>query len=460
LFPDVLNPISINELIPAPANQFRGVWFEVSAKSGAKAGVYEISIDCLDAELKIIETLSIAFELLDAYLPKQKLIYTRWFHSDGICKIHEMEFASDKFWDICKKYIKMAQEHGSNMMLTPIFTPPLDTAVGCYRMTTQLVAVYKNDDKYTFSFDNLDKWIKMCFECGIQYIEMSHLFTQWGAKHAPKIMGHENGEYKMLFGWNDDSMGVGYKNFLSQFLPALRKYLEKNNLRDITYFHLSDEPYVEHLDNIKAVKEFVMQYLEGYKFIDALSSIDFSKEGLIEKPIPATNHIEPFIKENIDGLWCYYCCSQCVDVSNIFMAMPSQRTRIIALQWYKYNIEGFLQWGYNFYNSQYSKRLINPYVTTDADCAFPAGDPFIVYPGADGPVASLRLKVFNSTINDLQAMKLLEELKDKEFVMNIIEGELDEPITFSNYPRSAFYVKNVRNRINKEIKKHQSINTI
>jgi hypothetical protein len=365
-----------------------------------------------------------------------------------------MEFASEKFWLICEKYIKMAAEHGSNMMLTPIFTPPLDTAVGKYRMTTQLVDVYKSGNKYTFSFDKLDRWIKMCFDCGIEYIEMSHLFTQWGAKHPPKIMGDENGEYKKFFGWDDEAMGEKYKDFLSQFLPKLRNYLEQKNLSDNTYFHLSDEPYIEHLDNIKNAKNFVMKYLNGLKFIDALSNLDYYKEGLIEKPVPATNHIEPFIEADIDGLWCYYCCSQCIDVSNIFMALPSYRTRVIALQWYKYNIEGFLHWAYNFYNSQYSLKPINPYLTTDAGCAFPAGDPFIVYPGDDGPVPSLRLKVFKSAIHDLSALKMLEELKGKEFVMDIVEGGLDRPITFSEYPGNAFYVKDIRNRVNKEIKKY------
>jgi len=133
--------------------------------------------------------------------------------------------------------------------------------------------------------------------------------------------------------------------------------------------------------------------------------------------------------------------------------MPSRRNRIIATQFYKFNIAGFLQWGFNFWFSQYSIRKINPYAVTDAGNAFPSGDAFMVYPGEDGyPVESIRLKVFREALFDLRAMKLLESLTSREFVMGIIEEGLDKPISFSVYPRNEQYITSMRNRINKEIK--------
>lgn len=54
---------------------------------------------------------------------------------------------------------------------------------------------------------------------------------------------------------------------------------------------------------------------------------------------------------------------------------------------------------------------------------------------------------------DLRAMKLLESLTSKEFVMDIIEGTLQTPITFSDYPRCDEYIIETRNLINEEIKK-------
>jgi hypothetical protein len=113
---------------------------------------------------------------------------------------------------------------------------------------------------------------------------------------------------------------------------------------------------------------------------------------------------------------------------------------------------GFLHWGYNFYNSQYSARHINPYESTDADGLFAAGDPFLVYPGKGGvPEDSIRGMVLSEALDDLRAFRLLESLSSKEFVMELIEGDLAEPITFKKYPMSDMYLTSLRNRVNMEI---------
>jgi len=188
--------------------------------------------------------------------------------------------------------------------------------------------------------------------------------------------------------------------------------------------------------------------------MDALSSYDFYQQGICENPIVSTNHVTPFIENHVSPLWVYYCCSQGDKVSNRFMAMPSARNRIIGIQLYKYDVAGFLHWGLNFYNSQYSLRHINPYETTDADMAFPSGDAFAIYPGKNGiPYESIRLVVFYEAINDLRALQLLEFMSDKNYVMALIEEDYSEEITFFSYPKSAQYLLNLRQKVNKEIKK-------
>lgn len=78
--------------------------------------------------------------------------------------------------------MQTAVDNGINMNLTPIFTPPLDTEIGSERPTVQLVGISKDESGYTFDFEKLKKWINMALECGIEYFEMAHLFSQWGAK--------------------------------------------------------------------------------------------------------------------------------------------------------------------------------------------------------------------------------------------------------------------------------------
>ena len=132
---------------------------------------------------------------------------------------------------------------------------------------------------------------------------------------------------------------------------------------------------------------------------------------------------------------------------NRFIAMPSERNRILGFLLWKYDLNGFLQWGFNFYNTQYSLDKINPYEVTDAGGHFPAGDSFVVYPGKDGEaVCSLRLKVFREALQDMRALRLLEKLAGREKVLEITGG-----ITFSDYPHDPEYILRVRETVNSVI---------
>jgi hypothetical protein len=64
--------------------------------------------------------------------------------------------------------------------------------------------------------------------------------------------------------------------------------------------------------------------------------------------------------------------------------------------------------------------------------------------------------VHYEALTDLRALRLLESLTSKEYVMELIEGELCEPLTFKRYPKSDMYLITLRNRVNREIGKRMS----
>ncbi len=119
-------------------------------------------------------------------------------------------------------------------------------------------------------------------------------------------------------------------------------------------------------------------------------------------------------------------------------------------QSYKYEIEGFLQWGFNFWFKKLSTGVLNPYYDTTAGGNFPSGDAFVVYPlDEDGEVVcSLRLYVFNEGIQDMRALKLLETLSDRDEVVTML-NEIDG---FASYPRNSHYILETREIINQKIK--------
>lgn len=451
MYPDLLRELD-QGIVSISPNQWRSLWIDVEATVDMKAGNYPIKLR-VTKENEVIGTVKTEIIIYDAVLPKQKIMHTEWMHADCLADYYKVEPFSEEHWRILDHFFELYVKRGGNMMLTPMFTPPLDIALGGERTTVQLVGVKKNGNTYEFDFSKMKRWIDLCIQHGIEYFEMSHLFSQWGARYAPKIIAEVNGEQRKIFGRHTPAVGE-YTEFLNIYLPQLRSHLEEWGISEKTYFHLSDEPGANDVTSYKAARDSVDSLLKGFHTFDALSDFEFYRQGLVEKPVPGNNEIAEFLEHGVDNMWVYYCTMQYLDVSNRFMAMPSARNRIYGLQIYKYDIIGILHWGYNFYNSQWSTRHINPYEVTDADYGFPAGDSFLVYPGEDGyPEESIRGMVLNEALNDLRACQLLEALTSKEYVLGILEEFLAEPLTFTNYPKSDAYLIMTRNRINGEIAK-------
>lgn len=455
LYPDPLIDIPPHGIRVLPGT-WEALWFDVKPEGKLNAGDYLINIRLYDEDADgepLAASATVQIHIVGAELPKQTLIHTKWFHADCLADYYDVEIFSEEHWRIIENYLRCAVEHGINTILTPIHTPPLDTREGTYRPTVQLVDVTYIGGKYAFGFDKLRRWVEICKRCGVEYYEMAHLFSQWGAKWAPQIVATTENGLERIFGWDTPSTGEAYAAFLDAYLPALLDELESLGIADKCMFHVSDEPGSDALETYLIIKDKVKKHLRGQKIMDALSEVSFYDSGAVECPVPATNHIEPFLERNIPGLWTYYCCGQNVDVSNIFLAMPGARTRIFGTQLYKFNIAGILQWAFNFYYSQYSDYLIDPWLDLDSDCFGPAGDSFQVYPGRNGqPVASLRLMLVQQALQDQRAMQLLESLSDRETVLKLIDEDV-EPITFSRYPHEDSYILNLREKINAEIEK-------
>jgi len=452
--PDLLLPL--NEINRSLLDSWQTYWFELDTKGEVEAGEYEVKVKFIANDQTLLGEASLTVEIINAELPAQELIITDWFHSDCLATYYRTDVFSDEYWRIVENFIKTYVEHGMNMMLTPIFTPALDTAVGSERPTVQLVDVYMNNGEYTFGFENFEKWIKLCQKYSIKYFEMAHLFTQWGAKYCPKVMATVDGEYKKIFGWETEGASDEYVAFLAAFSKAIKAETDKLGITEQCYFHVSDEPNENCIEDYSKASKITREYFSDYKIIDALSHVEYYDKGLITLPIPITERIDDFAGK-VPELWTYYCCGPHQDFSNRFMAMPSRRNRIVGIQLYKYGVEGFLHWGYNFWYSKLSVRPINPFGVSDANDAFPSGDAYTVYPDFDGnPLVSLRLKVFNYAIQDISACKLLEQYIGKDKVVELLEEDLEGELKFNTNPRSEEWQLNIRNKINALIKEYSA----
>ena len=442
VFADPLEPIDGG--VQICRDVITALWVTINGTSDMPAGLGDVTITVKRGDE--IGEIRYEIEVIDAVLPKSDLICTNWFHYDGLKEYYGLKPWSDEFFEVVGRFVRSATSHGINMLYTPLFTPPLDTHIGGERPDVQLIKVARSGDKYSFDFSVLDRFMNMAIGCGVEYFEFSHLTTQWGAKACPKIMATTENGYEKIFGWETSSTGEEYKAFLSAFLPALDKFLKNKGVAEKCMFHISDEPAPAHYEQFREAFDFIRPLIKDYKVMDATSE---AGRDILDIPVMDLAHVPEKLNGNE---WVYYCCSAYKDrVPNRFINMPSYRNRVLGAMLYLGKVNGFLQWGFNFYNSCLSYFPINPFVTTDANGFFPSGDAFVVYPGRNGePWDSLRLEVFLDAIQDRSALGLLEKLTSRENAEKIVRGAGVN--VWNEYPADGAKIKELREKINAAIK--------
>ncbi len=456
LFPDPLMPMERPQILALPG-QYRSVLLTFDVPQDARTGDHAVEVEIRPAQGggDDVRVLRFTLRVRAAELDAQTLWHTEWFHADCLAQYYGVEPYSEAHWAVLEQFIEAAvREHGVNALLTPVFTPPLDTAVGGERLCVQLVEIFREGSAYRFDFARLDRWAAICRRHGVKALEIAHLFTQWGAEATPNVYVWEGRRRVRAFGWDVPATSPEYRRLLCALLPALRARLASLGYDDAHVIcHISDEPSRGHEPSYRAARAQAVDLLAGCRVVDALSDLTFYQQGLVEHPVVAVDHIEPFVQAGVPGLWAYYCCAQCVDVPNRFLAMPLSRCRVLGVLLYLYRIEGFLHWGYNFYNTQYSLRPVDPFFETHANYAFPSGDAYLVYPGPNGePLSSLRAEAQADALVDLRALRQLERLAGRAFTVRLVlETAGMREMTFARYPRGADFLLRLRERVADEI---------
>lgn len=425
LYPDLLRPDGGNtdahsrELRPVPG-QWGSAWINLRANGPVRAS--EITIDVATTGGEHLACFSVPLEVLNEELPELPIPHTHWFHTDGLAHYYGDEPWSEGHWQSIDAFLGAARELGANMILTPVWTPPLDTAIGSYRLPTQLVQISETASRYTFDWSRLHRWLDLAEKHGFTYIEIPHLFTQWGAKHAPAFyVSAPAGGSSPRFGWHTPAGDTAYRAFLEQLLPALQRELSRRWDLGRVYFHISDEPVPADLAHYRAAHAQVADLLAGRNIIDAISDVALRDDDLVQTPIVATDHAAEFQRAGIP-MWLYYCVAQERHVANRFIALPSTRNRVIGAQLYETGARGFLHWGFNFYNTYHSTAPLDPFTDTCAGGGFFGGDPFAVYPGEGRqPLRSIRFEVLREAIIDLKLMYALEQHVGRERVLPLID---------------------------------------
>lgn len=433
---------------------WQSLWFTIN-EDGVTApfGVHKISIVfCAANDHSEIARETFELEILNKALRPQEVLYTSWFYLDCLADIYNVPIFSERHWEIIESFMRAAAKTGMNMVYLPAFTPALDTPVGLERDTVQLVQITKNGDEYSFDFSLMKRYVDLALKCGFTHFEHCHLFTQWGAQHAPKVMATVDGVYKRIFGWDTDSLAPEYAVFLKTYLKEFKNFAKENGIGNNILFHISDEPSSKHIEYYHNAYNVIKDEIEGCMCGDALSSYKFFEDGTVKLPIVdvMSSHMPSFV-ENCENFWVYYTGYAIRNGRpNRLIATTGARCRMMGTQMYYTGAKGFLHWGYNCYYGPQSSKLFNP-VQNPAGTYPAAGTSFMVYPNPNGTAdLSLRMKVLNEAFLDNRALRTLEDMIGKDKTRAFVKSYFGE-VDFGVCPTNE-ELYNFRMELNKLVK--------
>ncbi|MCK9266805.1 DUF4091 domain-containing protein [bacterium] len=445
-----------------------GVWVRIFINPDITPGKYVGKIAVSLGEEK--KDVKFVIEVLPFSLPKKShLLMTNWFRTGPVINFHNLEPFTEEFWKVIEIYAKNLASHRQNVVLTPLFS----IGTTCYKDNIKnekslIDIVEKSSGKYSFTFDNFDKWVEIFFSHGFELIEGSHLARRSTNPTAVLLLRVGKSKKEQLI--FPSTLDEGYRNFLKQFLSALEKHLIEKGWLEKFCLHVSDEPTGSQFEPYTSFVKFIKNVAPGIKTMDAMGEEKFAP--YVDYPVPQESKYESFAEKSgisKDQIWFYYCCEPTGPWPNRFIDLPLIRLRIFTWLAFKYNIKGFLHWGLNHWDwhpPYYREDPYNPYDNTTGG-SLQAGDSFVIYPPrmpsqSHEPVDSIRWEIIRKAMEDYEYLYLLRDLmqkgkgseKDREEGKSLMK-EFNEKIVpdFTGHTRDVKYLEDFRLRVGKTIVK-------
>lgn len=399
--PDVLFADAEARVAP---NEVQSFWVTVRVPADLKPGVQNLGVTLQvgDQKTKLPVTLEVVSTVLQ---PRQSFPVTQWFYVDSLCDWYKVDTWTKPLWGLLKSYFDCYVGHGFDTLLTPLFTPSLDGV----KRPNQLLHVTKKGQRYSFDWRDVEKWVKLAKASGVQNFEWSHFFTQWGVKYALRIYHGQGQDERLLWPADTGATSDTYRNFLGQLLPEFHSFLKAKRLLGNSFYHVSDEPHgVEHKANYVAARALLQELGPWIKTMDALSEIDYGREGLTDMPVPSIAVTKQYADEGIPS-WTYFCCGPRGRFLNRLHDTPLPKLRMAGWLFHRFQRLGFLHWGFNYWYKSQTRQPIDPFTVTDG-LLWPGwayGDTTLVYPAAEGPLESIRGQVFAESLQDLALLQTL-----------------------------------------------------
>jgi hypothetical protein len=389
LVPDRLEAL---ERFDLPGRTVRPVWISLDIPSGTEAGVYQGTIDVSSAQGRV--SLQMRVRVQNQVLPTPgdwKFRLDLWQNPWVVAWYYHLPPWSAEHKALLKKHLQLYAAAGGKYITTyAVHSPWADNS---YMIEGAMIDWTKRaDGTWKFDYDIFDQYVQLAMDVGVDKAITVYTPVPWG--HRFRYLDAKTGNY-VYEEWSPDS--AKFRSVFPVFLDDLKAHLEQKGWFSRTYLGINENPMPLTLAAIKVIKDHSRSWRITYAGdwhpeLDSL--LDDYSPAITKEPSP------PELRQrSVRGFTTTYYVACFPPRPNNFVFSPPIEGRYIG--WYAaaYGYDGFLRWAYDAWPA-------DP-VRDARHAIWPAGDTYLVYPGAN---SSIRFEKLREGIVDYEKIRVLRLL--------------------------------------------------
>ena len=397
---DYPDPLLETAALDVPAGRAQAVWITVPVPTNAPPGRYRGTavVTGTIAGEPVRASQSLRLRVYPAVVARSRLWVTDWFAMHWRHMAIAPEPESEAYYALLRRYARNLADHRHNVALI--------SPLGLARFGVG------EQGRLTVDFGRFDRWVEIFREEGVVgRIEGGHIGGRkagWESEFVVTVHQVKDGRVAAA---SVDPASAEAEAFYAQFFPALVAHLKERGWLEAYLQHLADEPIASNLASYRAMAALARKYAPDLRIVEACHTKDLV--GCVDVWVPQLNYLENDFEHYEarqragDEVWFYTCVFPQGEYANRFIEQPLIKTRLLHWINFRYGITGYLHWGYNHWTSD------SPFTHTTrahgGPAYLPAGDPWIVYPGKDGPLDSIRFEAMRDGIADHELLCQLGE---------------------------------------------------
>ena len=392
LLPDVLDTLPRIDL---EARTTRPLWISVDIPPDAQPGRYS-------GELRVgwqgggSLPLRLDLQVQDPILPEPARWQFRldlWQNPWAVAHHHGLEPWSRAHLEVLRPHLAMLASAGAKFVTTYVCHSPWkdDTFVPD---STMVEWIRKPDGSWAFDYSIFDRYVELCGECGLADAITCYTMLPW--QNRVRYKDAATGDYA----WTEwPPQSEEFKAFWRTFLADLRGHLVQRGWFGRSYVGINENELADSLASIRTLKQDSAEWKVTYagRWHPELDELIDDYCVIIDEGMSPADVGR---RRQAGRTSTFYVCCHPPRPNNFVFSPPAESA---WMGWYASaaGYDGFLRWAYDSWPGDPARDARH--------VLWPAGDCFLIYPGAR---SSIRFERLREGIVDFEKLRILRERLD------------------------------------------------